>query len=117
SYVPQLDWLGALAIEHLNLPCLMGQIEPRRNNRWRCASEAYACAGNPLFWGSITDLVAFLCFCRATIVRAKVRRVVYDHLTVPIRRISRFRHGAEVGLKSTDAITLHVVCVAATFIS
>jgi len=47
--VPQLDWLGALAIEHLNLPCLMGQIEPRRNNRWRCASEAYACAGNPLF--------------------------------------------------------------------
>jgi hypothetical protein len=23
-------------------------------------------------------------------------RVVYDHLTLPIRRISRFRHGAEV---------------------
>jgi hypothetical protein len=43
--------------------------------------------------------VAFFCFCRATIGRAKVRRVVYDHLTAPIRRISRFRHGAEVALK------------------
>jgi hypothetical protein len=28
--VPQLDWLRALAIEHLNLLRLMGQIEPRR---------------------------------------------------------------------------------------
>ena len=30
---------------------------------------------------------------------SEVRRVVYEHLTVPIRRISGFRQGAEVALK------------------
>src|SRR5262249_30578791 len=29
----------------------------------------------------------------------QVRRAVYDHLTASIRRISRFRHGAEVALR------------------
>jgi hypothetical protein len=29
--------------------------------------------------------------------------MVYDLLTVPIQRISRFRHGAEVALKSAGA--------------
>jgi hypothetical protein len=46
--------------------------------------------------GTITARVPFLCFCRAKIRGARVRSVVYDHLTLPIRRISRFRHGAEV---------------------
>jgi hypothetical protein len=38
-----------------------------------------------------------------------VRRVVYDHLTVPIRRISRFSHGAEVALNVPTQIGLQAI--------
>jgi len=64
------------------------------------ASGVYLCASNPPILGQHSrprGLLLFLSrYNRASEGQA---RCFYEHLTVPIRRISRFRQGAEVALK------------------
>jgi hypothetical protein len=60
---------------------------------------------NPLFWGAIAEARGLFLFLPLLFLPrhnrvSQGRRMVYDHLMLPIWKISRFRHGAEVALSA-----------------